>query len=203
MELFEARRYRSLQLLIDRIINIPKIHHEIYLEPTKTWVENNHNHMHLVTKESICALLNELIIPSLNCHLCSHCIFFSLQGTARNQQCTYIVQEIEGPHTPLGILIKPTIGCKIFWGRYENRLNLAFHSAVLIASSVYPTHPHRHPQKKKKHKNKCVSAEFSWDPWLFLFYYGSALLTIIRRKWQCKPPSSDKHMNTWIYEWEP
>lgn len=115
-------------------------------------------------------------------------------SSARN-----IIQEIEGPHTPLGILIKPTTGCKIFWGRYENRLNLAFHSAVLITSSVYPTHPH---QKKKKQKNKCVSAEFSWDPWLFLFYYGSASLTIIRRKWQCKPPSSDKHMNTWIYEWE-
>lgn len=28
-------------------------------------------------------------------------------------------------------------------------------------------------------------------------------LIIIRRKWQCKPPSSDKHMNTWICEWEP
>lgn len=28
-------------------------------------------------------------------------------------------------------------------------------------------------------------------------------LTIIRRKWQRKPASSDKHMNTWICEWEP
>lgn len=170
IELFEARRYRSLQLLIDRIINIPKINHEIYLEPTKTWVENNLNHMHLltvclgtyvviegkVTKESICALLNELILPSLNCHLCSHRIFFFAWFILKNNMshrraqleissARNIVQEIGGPHTPFGILIKPTIGCKIFWGRYENRLNLAFHSAVLITSSVYPTHPHRHP----------------------------------------------------------
>lgn len=38
-------------------------------------------------------------------------------------------------------------------------------------------------------------------------YFHSATeehsLTIIKRKWQRKLPSSDKHMNLWICEWEP
>lgn len=41
--------------------------------------------------------------------------------------------------------------------------------------------------------------------WIYEYFHSSIVnsLIIIGRKWQCKQPSSEKHMNTWISEWEP
>lgn len=41
--------------------------------------------------------------------------------------------------------------------------------------------------------------------WIYEYFHSSIVnsLIIIWRKWQCKQPTSEKHMNTWICKWEP
>lgn len=77
-------------------------------------------------------------------------------------------------------------------GKKTAGLNLAFHNTVLITSFAYSlSHTHT---KKKKQANMSLGFHGIHD------YFHSTMevhsLVIIRRKWQCKPPSSDKHMNT-------
>lgn len=71
---------------------------------------------------------------------------------------------------------------------HSTRLNLAFHNRVLITSFAYFL------SHKKNQANVSLGFHGIHD------YFHSTMevhsLVIIRRKWQCKPPSSDKHMNT-------
>ena len=100
-------------------------------------------------------------------------------------------------HTPLRMLIKPTVasGCKMS-ARRVRRVNPA-KFGLSVCSSLHFLRLFSISQKKQT-TNVNLAFHRIHD------YFHSTMevhsLTIIRRKWQRKPPSSDKHMNTWIYE---